>query len=62
MYYKVPIIDGVMDIDYDFLISAYTVSPIEAVVMLKEGFEVRESWQEISKDEFLAVKASYKTS
>jgi len=55
MYYKVPIVSGVLDIDYELLIEAHTLSLTEAVVRLAERAKKRETWTEITEVEYLAA-------
>ena|SRR5690625_2528538 len=52
LYFKVPVIDGVMDIDYSYLSNGIGLNGEQAVVELREGADVRESWEPITKDEF----------
>lgn len=54
MYFRVPVVDGALDIDYSFLIEARLTDSI-GVVMLRDGFEVRASWQQISETDYLAA-------
>lgn len=58
-FYRVPINNGVLDIDYLFLIEGRTVmldtnSNGLAVVWLRDGVEERETWQKLTQDEYLA--------
>ena len=55
-YFKVPVIGGVLDIDYYHLEQGISISETEALVKLREGFKVRESWQEITEEEWLLVQ------
>lgn len=55
-YFIVPIKDGLIDIDYSFLQEGVQSSSDHCYVSLREGFEVRESWQEITEEEFNMVK------
>ena len=55
-YYKVPVIGGVLDIDYYHLEQGISISETEALVKLREGFKVRESWQEITEEEWILAQ------
>ena len=55
-YFKVPVIGGVLDIDYYHLEQGISISETEALVKLREGFKVRESWQEIMEEEWILVQ------
>jgi hypothetical protein len=55
MYYRVPITNGVLDIDYSTLIHAVTISDTEAYVLLSDHNK-RDSWIEITEEQFNAVK------
>ena len=54
MYYKVPMANGVLDINYETLIEARTLNLIEAVVLLQNA-EKKETWAEITEAEYLAA-------
>ncbi len=56
MYFKVPIVNGEMDIPYEYLEQGVQISENEAYVKLREGYEVRESWMEITEEEWLVVQ------
>lgn len=58
MYYKVPINDGVLDIDYNFLEHGVGVSQTEAYVKLREGYTIRPSWQSITEEEWLLAQSN----
>ena len=58
MYYIVPVNAGRLDIDYTYLQEGIQTSASECYVMLREGAEVRASWQEITEEEFNSVKES----
>jgi hypothetical protein len=55
MYYKIPILNGVLDIDYEYLEIGCAISENEAYVKIREGAIPRDSWEEISKADFEAV-------
>jgi hypothetical protein len=55
-YFKVPVIGGVLDIDYYHLEQGISISETEALVKLREGFKVRESWQEIMEEEWILAQ------
>ena len=55
-YFKVPVIGGVLDIDYYHLEQGISISETEALVKLREGFKVRESWQEITEEEWILAQ------
>ncbi|MBN6186396.1 hypothetical protein JQN58_05270 [Aneurinibacillus sp. BA2021] len=52
MFFNVPIINGVLDIDYEDLLGAFVISDSMALVRLKEYATKRDSWVEITKEEF----------
>lgn len=56
MYYKVPINNGELDIDYVYLMEAIQVSDSECYVKMRDEAVRRDSWQEITEEEFEAVK------
>lgn len=56
LHVKVPLINGEMDIDYRGLIAGFQLSEGLAFVQLKEGAEVRESWELSTEEEFNALK------
>jgi hypothetical protein len=55
-YFKVPVNDGVLDIDYDYLQEGVQISAVECLVLLRPGATVRPSWQAITVEEFNAAK------
>lgn len=55
MYYKVPLIDGVLDADYNYLESMIIIESAFAYAKLRDGHTVRPSWQIISEDEIQAA-------
>lgn len=56
MYFSVPINNGELDIDYQFLEQGVQKSEIEAYVKLRKGYIMRPSWQAITEEEWLAVR------
>lgn len=56
MFFKVPVIEGELDIDYKYLEQGVQISENEAYVKLREGYEVREPWMEITEEEWLVVQ------
>ncbi len=56
MYFKVPVLNGELDINYMYLEQGISMSGAEAYVKLRPGFEVRESWQPITEEEWLSVQ------
>ena len=56
MYYIVPIFNGELDIDYNYLEEGVVLEDSKACVKLREGYEVRPSWQPITEEEWLAVQ------
>lgn len=56
VYYKVPVVNGVLDIDYFFLQEGLQTAMDECYVRLKDGAEARPSWQAITEAEFNEVK------
>lgn len=57
-YFKVPIINGELDLDYLYLHSAIATSETEAYVKLQEGFTMRPSWEEIPEEAWLELEES----
>jgi hypothetical protein len=51
-YFIVPVNSGVLDIDYEYLQEGIQTSDTQAYVVLREGFEIRATWQEITEDQF----------
>lgn len=58
MFYKVPTNNGILDIDYSFLIEGVQISTTECYVKLKNNALVRDSWQEVTEEEFNQIKES----
>lgn len=56
MFFKVPVINGTLDINYEYLEQGIQISDTESYVKLRPGFEVRESWQPITEEEWLSVQ------
>lgn len=56
MFFKVPVLNGVLDIDYKYLEQGIQVSETEAYVKLREGFMTRGSWVPITEVQFEALK------
>lgn len=56
MYFKVPIIDGVLDIDYEYMMSGISTSDTEAYVKLREGYALRPSWESVTEEEWISVQ------
>lgn len=56
MYFRVSVNNGELDIDYRYLIDGIQISETEAYVALRPGYEVRETWQEITAEEFNQVR------
>ena len=52
MYYIVPVQDGMMDIDYNFVEYSHIMADT-AYVKMRPGFSQRDSWIELSEDELL---------
>lgn len=58
-YYKVPIHDGVLDINYEVMKSGFFLDESTAVVcLLVVGIE-RDGWEEITEKEFNVIKRSF---
>lgn len=55
-YYIVPVNDGLLDIDYLYLQEGVQTSATECYVKLRDGAEPRETWQEITEEQFEQVK------
>lgn len=51
-YYKVPINQGILDINYDNLVEGIAISETEAVVVLRDSSEQRETWTSITEEQF----------
>lgn len=56
MYFKVPVIAGILDMDYKYLLKAIQITTTEAYVCVREGVEIRDSWQSITEEEWLNVQ------
>lgn len=56
MFYIVPVTNGVLDIDYDYLLEGIQTSENECYVKLREGVTARETWTEITEQEFEAQR------
>lgn len=56
-YFIVPVNDGLLDIDYYYLIEGIQISATQCYVALREGFTVRDTWEEITEEQFNEVKA-----
>src|SRR5699024_9557594 len=54
MFYKVPIIDGVLDIDYTDMKRGITIDSTAAIIETNEDFKPKDSWLSSSEDEFLS--------
>ncbi|OPX93980.1 MAG: hypothetical protein A4E53_00143 [Pelotomaculum sp. PtaB.Bin104] len=55
-YYKVSINQGVLDINYEDMIEGIAISETEAVVMLRDNAEQRETWTLITEEQFNSYK------
>lgn len=55
-YYKIPIIDNKLDMNYDFLREAIQTSDSMAYVAVPKTVKVRESWEETTAEEFEALR------
>lgn len=55
-YFRVPINNGLLDIDYAFMENGIQVSENSCVVKLRPGYSLRPSWTAITEQEFLALK------
>lgn len=56
MYFKVPIVDGAFDLDYNYLAHAVCISSTEVYVQLRNGFIPRDSWQTLTEEDWLSVQ------
>jgi hypothetical protein len=56
VYYKVPINNGLLDIDYDFLETGIQISENESAVKLRSGAVVRPSWILMTEADFETLK------
>jgi hypothetical protein len=61
-YFKIPNVNGVLDIDYIDLLEGITISVTEAVVSLRDETEQRETWEIITEEEFNQYKPEAPTS
>lgn len=51
-FFKVPILNGILDIDYKDMIEGISVGDNTAYVALHDDARVRESWEEVTEEEF----------
>ncbi len=58
VYYIVPVNSGLLDIDYLYLQEGVQASATECYVKLRDGAELRSTWQEITEEQFEQAKAS----
>jgi len=56
VYFKVPVLNGLLDLDYEFLQEGVQINENEFIVLLREGFETREYWQPLTEREYLQKK------
>lgn len=56
VYFKVPVINGEMDIPYEYMVQGIQVSNTEAYVALRPGFTERGSWTEVTEAEWIAIQ------
>ena len=56
MYYKVPVIDGRLDMNYDDCIDAIVIDESEALIHVKNKHDKKETWVEIAQSDFENVK------
>jgi hypothetical protein len=56
MFFKVPVINGTLDIDYEYMEQGVQSSETEAYIKLRKGFTTRESWRPITEEEWLSVQ------
>lgn len=54
MHYKVPVVEGRLDIDYADMMEGLNTEPGTACVKLRETAEVRDGWEPITEEEFEA--------
>lgn len=54
-FFKVPIPNGLLDIDYRYLVEGINTNDSEAYVRLRDDVELRPTWVSITEDEFLAA-------
>ena len=57
-YYMVSVNNGVLDIDYEYLQEGIQINDTTAYVVLREGFTVRPTWQEITAEQLNQAKPS----
>lgn len=56
MYFKVSVIGGEVDINYTHMEECHIIADEKAIVKLRPGFEVRETWEEITEAEFTLAR------
>ena len=57
-YFVVPVNDGVLDIDYAYLAEGVQNSETSCYVELRAGVPVRDTWHEITEEQFITVKTN----
>ena len=58
VYYRVPVVNGALDIDYSYLQEGLHFTQNECYVKLRDGAAPRLTWQEITEEEFNLAKES----
>lgn len=54
-FFRAPSVNGVFDIDYDTMIEGRTISDTEVAVILRRGVDVRQTWTEITENDYLTL-------
>ena len=60
-FFKIPNLNGQLDIDYCDLLEGITISDTKAVVALKDEVEQREGWEVITEEQFNQYKPEIST-
>lgn len=55
-YFRVPVNDGVLDIDYLYLIEGVQTSEAVCYVNVRDDVSKRDSWEEVTEVDFLQAK------
>ena len=58
MYFKIPMVNGLLDIDYEDMLEGIMFSETESYVKVQDSATVRDSWAEITEEEFNTKKAA----
>jgi hypothetical protein len=61
VYFSIPVSNGIPDIDFLYLSEIVYLSDTQAYVALRDDFTVRDTWAEITEDEFNAKKSVFES-